>query len=331
VNSPAKPTLADIARRAGVCKATVSLALRDQVRISARVRARVQRLAAEMGYRKNALVAAHMAHVRGVHPAGRYEATLGYLLFQHSAIGREHLAGARDRCERLGYRLDVFDLARLGVKPARLNAMLRSRGIPGLIVGENAETATKLPLEWEHFAAATVGYTLVEPNLPRVCFSHFRGMSSLLERMRAAGHRRIGYVARPGDLLRANRLQHAAFLEFHAEHDLAPGPVLLLKDETPRAFLDWVRTERPDAVISSDVRIPRWISSLRRQRPAFATLCWTDEMLGWGGNYQDFRLIAATAVDLVVGQLHRNERGVPANPQIVLIEGRWVDSTSPKS
>ena len=42
--------LEDVARRAGVSKATVSLALNGSDRINAQTRARIERLAMEMGY-----------------------------------------------------------------------------------------------------------------------------------------------------------------------------------------------------------------------------------------------------------------------------------------
>jgi hypothetical protein len=35
-------------------------------------------------------------------------------------------------------------------------------------------------------------------------------------------------------------------------------------------------------------------------------------------------LIGAAAVDLLVGQLARYERGVPGNARIVMLEGDWV-------
>ncbi|QXD32614.1 helix-turn-helix domain-containing protein [Candidatus Pelagisphaera phototrophica] len=43
-------TFADIAKRAGVCKATVSLALHNNSRISKETRKRIKEIAHEMGY-----------------------------------------------------------------------------------------------------------------------------------------------------------------------------------------------------------------------------------------------------------------------------------------
>jgi hypothetical protein len=39
-------------------------------------------------------------------------------------------------------------------------------------------------------------------------------------------------------------------------------------------------------------------------------------------------LVGATAVDVVVGMIHRSERGVPENPRYILIEGRWFGGQS---
>ena len=47
------PTFADIAQAAGVCKATVSLALRNNTRISKVTRDKINRIATNLGYQLN--------------------------------------------------------------------------------------------------------------------------------------------------------------------------------------------------------------------------------------------------------------------------------------
>src|ERR1043165_9736365 len=101
-------TLQDIARRAGVSKMTVSLALRGHPHAAAATRDRLRQLANEMGYRPNPLIVANMALLR----TGRrssYAGTLGFIGIGESPERgpqnpqtRRVFAGARRRAETLG-------------------------------------------------------------------------------------------------------------------------------------------------------------------------------------------------------------------------------------
>jgi LacI family transcriptional regulator len=46
-------------------------------------------------------------------------------------------------------------------------------------------------------------------------------------------------------------------------------------------------------------------------------------MRGVAGVANNPAAIAAAAVDMVVAQLHRNERGVPSEPQVLQISPHW--------
>lgn len=61
--------LADIARKAGVTTATVSLALRRHPSIPERTRARIREIADRLGYRPDPQFAKLMAYMRARHPA----------------------------------------------------------------------------------------------------------------------------------------------------------------------------------------------------------------------------------------------------------------------
>src|SRR5688572_11182124 len=105
-------TMQQVAAAAGVSKATVSLALHDDPRITAEVRAKVQEAARRLGYRPNPLLAVHMAHLRTSRPA-RWQATLGFLVqlpkeaWAEQALRPPGLsyAGALERARALGYTL----------------------------------------------------------------------------------------------------------------------------------------------------------------------------------------------------------------------------------
>lgn len=61
---PKNPTIRDVAREAGVAPATASLALRNQPRLRKSICAKVQRVAAKMGYRPNPVVSQLLAQLR---------------------------------------------------------------------------------------------------------------------------------------------------------------------------------------------------------------------------------------------------------------------------
>ena len=73
-----RPTLADIARRVGCSKYTVSLALREDRQISAATRAKVQDVAKELGYSANATVSHLMAQLRASRTT-RFQAKLALI------------------------------------------------------------------------------------------------------------------------------------------------------------------------------------------------------------------------------------------------------------
>ncbi|MEI6465083.1 MAG: helix-turn-helix domain-containing protein, partial [Verrucomicrobiota bacterium] len=127
---PAPITMADVARRAGVHAATVSRALRDDPRITPAQRKKVRRVAEELGYRTNPLVAALMSARRaGLPPA--YKATFAcltrYPAEQAAKFHRDYgelLAGARARALAQGYRVEEFNTHAPDLSARRLTEIL---------------------------------------------------------------------------------------------------------------------------------------------------------------------------------------------------------------
>ena len=54
----------------------------------------------------------------------------------------------------------------------------------------------------------------------------------------------------------------------------------------------------------------------------------TEKLAGWSGMKQNSEMIGSAAVDIVVGQLHRNETGIPKSPKCVQIGSTWVEGTT---
>jgi DNA-binding LacI/PurR family transcriptional regulator len=100
----------------------------------------------------------------------------------------------------------------------------------------------------------------------------------------------------------------------------------LLREAVAEEFVAWVRRDRLDAVLSADPRQLDWLREAGVAVPdKVAYVCFTraTEMSGLAGVANNPEEIAAATVDMVVAQLHRNERGVPSEPRVLQIAPHW--------
>jgi len=78
-----------------------------------------------------------------------------------------------------------------------------------------------------------------------------------------------------------------------------------------------------DGLLKSGFLIPRDLSFAHLSLPSTPF-----SKLNLSGLNQNWRLAAAAAVDSVVAQIYRNERGIPAEPKTIMVEGFWVEEKS---
>ncbi len=323
-----QPTLQDIADRAGVSRMTVSLALRNDPRIAAKTRRRLQKLAEEMGYRRNPLVSVLMSNIRARREI-KNRVLLAFIAhkdYRQSPVLANYMDGARNRAEELGYQLEPFWIDDKASKSRRLSRILFNRGISGLVVSPMPSPNQSLALEWSLFATAVIGHPLPGVPLNRAVHHQFQGISEALARLHDLGYRRPGLALSTEQDERVEHNWLGGFLAHQRLLRFEKVPVLLAGLWDRPTFSKWFLRHRPDAIISMDENVLHWLEHLEVKVPGdagFAHLNWEKELGEVAGIDQDSRSIGAGAVDLVVAQLHRNERGVPAGAKVVLIEGKW--------
>jgi LacI family transcriptional regulator len=248
---PTNVTLRDVARRAKCSLATVSLALRDSPRLPAATRRRVRRVAELMGYRRDPVLAALVAHrwQRGVTTPGA-AATIAAL-----ADGRlEGYDGMVERAVAYGYRLEIFQISDYP-DPRRLAEMLYARGILGIIVGQIFTSGFCAAFDWTRFVTVACSEGIERPPVHLVMPNHFRAVQQGWDWAWENGFRRIGLALfdMPEALDFHDRC--AAFLE--RQQRAAPAerlpwaaiPSHAANDVATKVMQEWVRAQRPDIVL----------------------------------------------------------------------------------
>jgi LacI family transcriptional regulator len=246
---------------------------------------------------------------------------------------REVTTGVRERAARLGFSTEIFHLFERGMTAARLEMILHNRGINGVIVPPFVGTLQQLPLTLERLSTVLIGYSISQP-LHRASPDQFQAMMLAMERMAALGYRRIGLVL---DDFTDRRVGHK-WVAAHAWHERKYGPCPQLSGETitNHDLVRWIEKEQPQAILSPRPEHLQAIRSAGIRVPddlGFCLLNYADHLEPCTGIDQRANELGAAAVDTLVAQLYRNERGIPPVPTTVYIEARWIEgpTTRPHS
>lgn len=236
--------------------------------------------------------------------------------------------GAQRRALELGYTLEEWWVRQPGMTERRFCEILRTRGIHGMIVAPLPYDADPLHLEWSGFATAAIAYSLSTPNLNRASNDHFGSMNVALNELTALGYRRIGLAIVEESDPRVRQHWTAGMLAYQQHVPMAERvPTFLGSGPIARPFANWFHEHQPHAVLSPRGEVLQAIRDLGFRVPqdvGFSNLAISpgeDEMAGVNQNSD---LVGVAAVDLVDGQLRRNEWGVPRHPRTLLIPGEWV-------
>jgi LacI family transcriptional regulator len=335
---PRRVTLRDVAQAAGCHYSTVSLALRDHPRLSVATRERVRRAARELGYVADPLLSSLSSYRTARRPAS-FQSTLAWITNHPTAGGwkqapvfHHYHLGAVERARTLGYRLDTFWLRERGMTPARASQILRARTVSGLLIAPSPAPGARLELDWDSFSAVALGYTLARPGLHLVSTHQYRSIRLALQRLAERGHRRIGLVMPELSDTRVDRNWLAGYLTWQQEISPAQRiPHLFPPAWDAAAFTAWFRRQRPDALVTKNPEVLPVLRRLGVRVPgdvgvAFLTV--SEGEREFAGIDENPREVGAAAVDYLAGMIHRNERGIPALPQRVLIDGRWVEGAT---
>ena len=316
------------------------MALRNHPRIPAATRARIQRLALDLGWKPNPLLAEAMSAIRAGQPVAD-RVTLAWVTAHARRDGwkrvpffRRAYEGASARATAAGYRLDHFWLGDADGHASRLSDIIAARGISGVVVAPLPSPGS-LALDWSQFSAVAVAYSLTAPRLHRASDNHVSSARTAVTALSAGGHRRIGLALAYNHDRRVTGLWSAGYLLQMFDDGRADFTAIHRPPELEEsAFLSWVKKHNLDAVLGADTRLVTWLQKSGRKVPddvAYADLDLDTLDGSTAGIFQDAEGIGASPFDLLAGQLLRHERGLPDKPKIILIESKWTNGVTAPS
>lgn len=310
---------------------TVSLALRDDPSVSSETRSRIQKIARERGYRPDPMLTHLMQHLRSSRTA-RSAGNLVVLTTSDAPFVKRLIAGASARATKLGYALDrTIDSQTFAERPAALTRTLLARGVSGVLLAPVANpTDYRGLLDWQKFAAVAMTYSIYAPRLHRVVTHHFDNAVRTFALLTERGYRRIGLAMTRDMEFRANHSYSGAYFRTLGGGRNQVPPILWLDGNTRRGIAQWADRYRPDAIVVANSHQVRGqllpALGLRRcQNTAFASFD-SEPGSGIAGIDQLFEMVGSHAIDALVAQIHRHDRGVPEHPTITMVEGQWTDA-----
>ncbi|PTX96047.1 hypothetical protein DB345_09600 [Spartobacteria bacterium LR76] len=254
-----------IAEACGVGKTTVGRVLQGTGYVAEKTREKVLQAANSLGYRPDPSLGA-LTRRRWPLGAKPQTATLAWIhqpLIPPSNHPAPEFVGAQQRAAELGYQLDEFSLGDYPTAAA-LGHVIYHRGIRGVLI-QAFRDGINLELDWEHFFTIFVG---PENDLARVHTVQADFRSAMHQGVQACvsrGYRRIGIAL-------MNYRASGTDVPFHAQalfeidrlgRTLGAQPAIHHyepSDDSVRDFATWVRRERPDVVISTNVQPYYWLT-----------------------------------------------------------------------
>lgn len=332
---PQRPTVRSLAKALSVSRTTVSEALRNHPRVSQETRARIQRAAKEAGYRFNPLASSLLSEVRRTR-LGAFHGVLAAIGQEEparvpfpGAYWRDLLQGATERGRELGFKLEHFVIGQRKLSVRRLDTILRSRGIRGVLIMPAWHRPDFTQLNWSGLTGVYADYLMELPGLSSVCPDHPRGMELAMSRLQELGFRRPGLVLLQQESTRLHDRWLAAFLAYlHLHPEMTPLPPLILPEMNAEVFKRWFRKHRPDVVVGHRSEMVGWMEACGARVPATHGFCCLNLGLnaqGCAGLDQRPYHVGVRAIELVISQIHQNIYGIPELPSNTTVPMRWVD------
>jgi LacI family transcriptional regulator len=344
-------TMDDVAALAGVHPTTVSMALRSHPSIPAATRERILESARKVGYVRDPLLDAFNHH-RLKKLAVKQTPSIAFVIDAGSSAyffgsGYHPLVyeGVRAVAESQHLLLEVFALGTKEMTAARLNTILSSRGINGVLVSTFTPSTRSIELDWDQYSAVKIESHHLLPQLDAVSNDQCQAARLCMRNLRQRGYRRIGLATATDDESRLESTFSSGVLVEQASlpaRERVP-PLLFERGDIAHVAAQveaWIRQHKVDALMTNWhelIEMSGWDGESTRltsigirvpQDVAFASLDVPAGCPYIGGIVQNHRLVGTRAMEQLALMVRTFRRGAPENPSSTRVPGYWRDGAT---
>ncbi|MDQ8194511.1 LacI family DNA-binding transcriptional regulator [Coraliomargarita sp. SDUM461004] len=329
---PKRITQRDLARLLNMSQVTVSRALSNSPLVSEKTKQSVMDAAVKLGYQPDPALSSLNAYRRTKQPIQKGQ-TIAWITGQQAERSNSWHEGALEQARNYGYRMETFSPNAVGMTPERVMKILYNRSVSGMIFAPRRKAHTQLNIDLTNFCAVSIGYTLQSPIVDRVITDHHRNVMICFEKLYQAGYRRIA-MATPNDTeIRIEGRRISSYLyQVYSHPDVANIPIIYypnLPEAIPNAITPWLDKWRPDAILYHNPQILNVCIDFGLRIPEDIALVsialtprWPKDH-DYSGVDERYHQIGAFAVDTLVAHIRKNERGIPQERRVHMLEGKW--------
>lgn len=334
-------TLRDIGKVAGVHHTTVSLALRNHPSLPEQTKLRIRQIAEEMGYRPDPALAALNAH-KTSRARGIATAKLAMVVNipeiededYRPDFFRRTLQGAQARALTHGYEIDIFNMAKESLSSARLETVLSTRSISGVILTYFRDT-TDIAFDWSKFSAVKIEHLPENTKLNVVCSNQMHATELALTKLKERGYKRPAAILNTLTDLKLGHYYSAGFggfIDLFEEEDRLHPLYFDDVEDLKRKLPQFLEATKPDSIVSDynhvvaelcegiGYRVPEELGIASLSLPGGSTR--------FSGVLPAYERVGELAVDVVAQMLRVNERGIPEHCFHTLVDGSWSEGDS---
>lgn len=334
---PRQPTIRDIAAACQLHYSTVSLALRKDPRIPPQTAEKVRQAANALGYRPDPSITSLMTRIRTGKP-NTYRETLAWVTcptltddWRKNHAMKGFYSGAQEKAKALGYKLNLIEDKEL--IRSRLNEVLLSRGIRGVVFSTLFEVSRIGHLDWDKIVAVQIEPHDFLPPLPTLSNDQSQAVRKAFHQALQLGYRRIGMaINNVWDSRVSNAWFSAYLMDSYTLAESERIPPFGISEWNQEAFAKWFHHYKPDAILTIDRRyVWQWLQQMQLRVPedvAYIDLDLPDIDPAFAGIRQNHDVVGATAISLLASRLYHNETGSVGSRMTTRVEGNWYDGNS---